>query len=265
MAAVYGDVSRPMPAARPWVLVNMVASTDGATAVDGVSGSLGGEPDRVVFGAIRAVADVILVASGTVRAEGYHAPRTPDALLVAGPGRRGQAPHPRLAIVSGSLEMDRSSSVFVDARPEARPIVVTSARADPDRRAALARVADVVEAGDAHVDLAGAVAALGARGAAVVLTEGGPSLLGQLAAADLIDELCLTTGAGGGGRRLTPHRLRRVGRRARLRPGPRPGRGRRAVPRLPPTAAADQWCFGAVLLVSRRSSRSKSPASSNSL
>ena len=32
--AAYHDVDRPAPAGRPWVLVNMVASVDGATAVD---------------------------------------------------------------------------------------------------------------------------------------------------------------------------------------------------------------------------------------
>ena len=35
---------------RPWVLVNMVASADGATAVDGRSGRLGGDrPTKQVF------------------------------------------------------------------------------------------------------------------------------------------------------------------------------------------------------------------------
>ena len=32
--AAYHDPERPAPGARPWVLVNMVASVDGATAVD---------------------------------------------------------------------------------------------------------------------------------------------------------------------------------------------------------------------------------------
>ena len=59
----------------------MVATVDGATAVDGRSGGLGGPADKGVFGAIRAVADVILVGAGTVRAERYGSPRTP-------PGRR---------------------------------------------------------------------------------------------------------------------------------------------------------------------------------
>ena len=58
--------------------------------------------------------------------------------------------------------------------------------------AAAAQVADVVLAGDDDVDLTFALAELGARGAAHVLAEGGPTLNGQLAEARLLDELCVT-------------------------------------------------------------------------
>ena len=49
LAGLYADVERRRPPDRPWVLVNMVATADGATAVDGRSGPLGGAPDRQVF------------------------------------------------------------------------------------------------------------------------------------------------------------------------------------------------------------------------
>ena len=42
------------------------------------------------------------------------------------------------------------------------------------------------------MEVAAAVAALGELGARIVLTEGGPTLIGQLAVADVIDELCLS-------------------------------------------------------------------------
>jgi len=190
-AEVYGAAARPRPEGRPWLLANMVASADGGTAVDGKSGSLGGEPDRAVFFAIRAVADVILVAGGTVRTEGYGPALTPEAHLPAR-AARGQAPHPRLAIVSGSLDLDPTSRLFVESPPESRPIIVTSATADAGRRADLAAVADVIEAGAERVDVGEAVRQLGGLGFGIVLSEGGPSLLGQLADADLLDELCLT-------------------------------------------------------------------------
>jgi len=47
-------------------------------------------------------------------------------------------------------------------------------------------------AGTHDVDLGRALAALGERGYRQVLAEGGPTLNAQLAAAGLIDELCLT-------------------------------------------------------------------------
>ena len=37
---------------RPWLMTNMIASIDGATAVDGLSGGLGGAGDKAVFRAL---------------------------------------------------------------------------------------------------------------------------------------------------------------------------------------------------------------------
>ena len=56
----------------------------------------------------------------------------------------------------------------------------------------MTEVADVVVAGDAGVELPVALAELRARGHAVTLCEGGPTLLAELVTADLLDELCLT-------------------------------------------------------------------------
>jgi riboflavin biosynthesis pyrimidine reductase len=66
-------------------------------------------------------------------------------------------------------------------------------------------VADVIIAGERDVDLATALGALAERGYARVLAEGGPTLNGQLAAAGLLDELCLTLSpllAGGEAKRI---------------------------------------------------------------
>jgi len=192
----YGADDRGAPGGdRPWVLVNMIATVDGATAIDGRSGGLGGPADKVVFGAIRAVADVILVGAGTVRAESYGSPRTP-------PG--GGAP-PRLAIVTRSLDMDLTSAVFTDAPADRRPIVVTTERSDAARRRDLEAVAEVMVAGDDDVDVGLALSKLAAQGAQVVLCEGGPSLNGHLVAADALDELCLSLApivAGGSSPRM---------------------------------------------------------------
>jgi riboflavin biosynthesis pyrimidine reductase len=92
--------------------------------------------------------------------------------------------------VSGSLAIDWSLPAF--ATPTARPIVVTSEASDPARRGEAAAVAEVLVCGEATVDLPAALVGLRERGAAVVLTEGGPRLLAELVGAGLLDELCLT-------------------------------------------------------------------------
>jgi hypothetical protein len=57
------DVHRDMPRAhaRPGVRLNLISSVDGATSVDGASGSLGGPADHEVFQAVRSVTDVVVV------------------------------------------------------------------------------------------------------------------------------------------------------------------------------------------------------------
>lgn len=184
---VYGDP--PFAAGRPGVRLNMIASVDGATVVEGLSGGLGGPGDRRVFTVLRSLADVVLVAAGTTRAEGYGpaviAPADQDARR-----RRDQAPVPPIAVVSRSLRLDWESRFFSAAT--VRPVVITVSGAPAEDRERAAGVADVVVAGDVDVDLARAVAVLGDRGARSVLAEGGPTLNGQLASAGLLDEVCLT-------------------------------------------------------------------------
>ena len=65
--SAYADM--PHAAGRPAVRLNMIASIDGAIAVDGTSGAVGGDPDRRVYAALRSLADIVLVAAGTARAE----------------------------------------------------------------------------------------------------------------------------------------------------------------------------------------------------
>jgi riboflavin biosynthesis pyrimidine reductase len=199
---LYGADSRPSLDGRPWVMANMVASVDGATTVEGVSGGLGAEGDRMVFSALRTIADVVLVASGTANAERY-GPVILDEGRSIWRAERGR-PAAGIAVVTGSLGLDLDLPLFA-AEHGPRPLILTHRAAPEDRRSALADVAEIVDVGDQTVDLTRAIGELGDRGAGVVLTEGGPGLLGQMAALDLIDELCLTVApwmAGGDSRRI---------------------------------------------------------------
>jgi len=201
--ALYAADDRPVPVDRPWVMSNMISSVDGAAALDGVSGGLGGPGDKVVFSALRSVADVVVAAAGTVRAERYGPPRTTPAQQ-ARRVARGQRPFPRIAVVSGSLDLDYTSALFGPDAPE-RPIVITGTRPSPEQLGRASEVAEVIVAGADRVDLGAALRSLHERGAGVVLCEGGPSLNGQLVADDLIDESCVTLSpllAGGDAARI---------------------------------------------------------------
>ena len=175
------------------MMINMVASVDGATVVDGRSDQLGGPGDRQVFRALRGVADMILVGAGTVRAEGYQPPRTPDDRMAVVRATAGRSARPRLVVVSGRLDLDPMAPLFAERLPvDQPPLVATVRSASADRRAALEPVADLIALGETRVDLTGLLATLGDLGARTVLCEGGPDLNHQLLAAGLVDELCLT-------------------------------------------------------------------------
>ncbi len=198
---------RPKPVGRPWVTLNMVTSIDGATAVDGVSGQLGGDGDHAMFGALRAMADGIVVASGTARAENY-GPARMDPTVRTERVARGQEPDPFVAVVSASLRIDGRTRLFDPDQSQAddrRPIVLTTSDSPEPDRTRLAAVADVMLAGEGRVDLAAGLAALEAAGANVVMLEGGPRLNAQFLADGLIDEVTVTlapTLVGGTSRRM---------------------------------------------------------------
>jgi len=187
MAEVYADM--PHQDLRPAVRLNMIVSVDGGTSWNGVSGALGGAADKALFGVLRSLTDVVLVASATMRAEHY-GPATLAPEIQEARRRRGQSPVPRIAVVSRTCQFDWSSPFFTAATH--RPIVFTVSAASDENRARAADVAEVLIAGDEDVDLTHAVTELGARGAQSVLAEGGPTLNGQLARAGLLDELCVT-------------------------------------------------------------------------
>ncbi len=168
IADVYADPSRTAHDGRPWLYLVMIASADGATAVDGASGPLGSAGDKAVFSTLRDKADMVLVGAATVRAEHYGPPRRADL---------------RIAVVSRALDIDWESSLMTSDRV----LIVTTETAGP--------VPDhipTIRTGEHDVDLAAALRELHRLGADIVMAEGGPSISGQLIAQGLVDELALT-------------------------------------------------------------------------
>lgn len=201
--AVHAAIERVPPEDRPYVLVDMISSVDGGTAIDGVSGALGGEGDRQVFRALRTVPDVILVAARTANAENYRTPQVSEATRAARL-ERGQAATPRLAVVTGELSVDLSLPMFTEPG-DTRPMVITSESAPVNRRDEVEAVAEILVAGEDRVDLPEAMHQLRRRGAGIVLCEGGPSMNGGMVGHDLVDEWCLSFSpvlAGGDSHRI---------------------------------------------------------------
>ena len=144
---------------------------------------------------------MVVVGAGTMRAEGYGPARLSDGARAR---RRawGLPPVPPMAVITRSCRLDWSARFFTEA--EQRPLVITVASAAATDRAQATEVADVIVTGDDDVDLARAASAMTERGHTNVLAEGGPGVPAQLAAAGLLDEICLTVApllAAGGAQR----------------------------------------------------------------
>ncbi len=206
MAAHLRATERPGTLDRSWILVNMVASLDGAATLEGRSGDLGGPADRMMFNALRSIADVIVVGARTAMIEQYRAPRTDDAELRLQRLRGGQRPQPDLVVItrSGNVGPFPALTAETEGDDTARVSILRW------RNAPLGWAVEHPEPADRTPEGTGTHAAVdpaipprmsdafallrSVRGYRTVLCEGGPSLLGSLHSEDLIDEWCVTVG-----------------------------------------------------------------------
>ncbi len=184
-----------------WMRANMVCTVDGAAAgPDGLSDSINNSADHVVFDLLRALADAVVVGAGTARTEGYGpltvAPRWREL-------RRRNASTDALPLVLVS-----NSGRVPTALQGADGVVV----AVPDEVAAELAThlgpASVLACGPDQVDVSILRDRLVERGWRRLHVEGGPSLLGDVLEAGLLDELCLTvvpTIVGGEAGRIVRH------------------------------------------------------------
>jgi riboflavin biosynthesis pyrimidine reductase len=173
---------------RPFVFVNMVETADGRAAVDGRTEALGGEADLELLLELRAIADAVLIGTGTLRAEGY-------ARLVRSPERRarrkaiGLAEDPLVVLLSRRFDIPWEAGLF---QASEQPVLVYSGP-DAGEPPATPAPVEVVRLEDPAP--AAALADLRARGIRALLCEGGPKLTRSLVADGLADELFLTIAA----------------------------------------------------------------------
>ena len=167
---------------RPYVVAKFAASLDGRiAAAGGDSRWITGEAARERAHRERALADAVLVGSGTVLAD--------DPALTARPGGRLAERQPLRVALDGRGRIPPTARFL---REPGRALVATAREADAGWKAAIAATgARVVECerDGAGLNLDQLLSALGARGALSVWAEGGGTLLGSLLAGGHADEV----------------------------------------------------------------------------
>jgi riboflavin-specific deaminase-like protein len=169
---------------RPFVFANMISTADGRAAVGGSTRPLGGDADLELLVQLRALADAVLIGTGTLRAEGY------DRLVKREERRArrraaGLTPDPLAVVLSRRFDVPWDAGLF--QAPDQPVIVYTGTEGEAPDVPAPVEVVWLERAAPGE-----ALADLRARGVRALLCEGGPTLLGALLADGLLDELFLT-------------------------------------------------------------------------
>jgi len=228
LARLYGSLRMPLPRSHTHVFSNFVTTLDGVVSLNRKGHASGGDisgfsvQDRMVMGLLRAIADVVIIGSGTLGVDRRHV-WTAAAIFpeLANDYRRlstalGKPAAPLNVIVSGSGGIDLSLPVFASGKVQAL-IVTTTAGA---KRLLKQTVPDSVEirairqSASANRHGASAIAASAilhevsrvSRGK-LILVEGGPHLLGYFYAERLLDEQFLTLAPQIAGRDTGDQRL----------------------------------------------------------
>src|SRR5271165_5304123 len=221
--AHYGNLGFPAPPSdRPWIYTNFVQSLDGIVSLLGKHAS-GGEiaqsrADRWLMDLLRAHADGVLMGMNTLRIEQRNRGTESRGIVF-------QVVEPELLRLREKLGKGRQRNIFVTRGKglelsqwkvfdgDAVDAVIITSPAGAIRLApqqASHPHVTVVPAGkDEEVDLALAVRKLRQHlGIEHLLCEGGPSLYGALARADLIDEKFVTIAPVEVGQRVPPEQER---------------------------------------------------------
>ncbi len=178
---------------------NFVSSLDGVVALEGMANSsqvisAKSEADRFVMGLLRSFADVVLIGAGTLRAAptSHWTPAWiyPDAAAEFAELRRtlGRTVEPQLAVLTASGDLDPQHPAL-----QAGALVFTTNLGAAKLKGRVSDPLRIVVLGDARtVDLPDVIATLRSEDHQVILTEGGPTLIGGILNVGLLDELFLT-------------------------------------------------------------------------
>jgi riboflavin biosynthesis pyrimidine reductase len=181
------------------VYSNFVSSLDGVVALGSgfsagsvISGKF--EPDRFLMALLRACADAVVIGAGTMRATPGHlwtpAHVYPDfaSSFTALREKLGRAPQPRLVVLTGEGDLDANHPAL-----QKGATVLTTKRGQDRIGSSLPPSCEVVVIGRGKTfHITRAFEELHEKGFQVILTEGGPHVVGELIANRLLDEAFLT-------------------------------------------------------------------------
>jgi len=165
---------------RPWVIAKWAMSLDGRLAnPPGTERWISSPESRELVHDLRRRVDAILVGIGTVLAD--------DPLLTARPAGERRGPR----IVCDGLARTPPESQLVRSAREWPVLLAIGPRADGDRVAVLAAAGCEIWRGpaDPHERFVALLDELGRRRVTNLLVEGGPTILTDLFAHDLVDEV----------------------------------------------------------------------------
>jgi riboflavin-specific deaminase-like protein len=175
---------------RPYVVANMVSTVDGRGALGGRTKELSSPADRALFHALREQVDAVMAGTATIAIEGY-GPLIREEARRTRRAARGLAPVPVAVTASRSLELPTTAPLFAD--PGSR-IVVLANRVGPAPASGADVIVEPVPGPDERtIDFVAGLELLRERyGVRTLLLEGGPTLLGAMLDAGVVDELFLT-------------------------------------------------------------------------
>jgi riboflavin biosynthesis pyrimidine reductase len=181
---VAGELPGAEPADRPFVCLNMIATADGRSTIEGRAGTIANRADYELFHATRARMDGVLVGAETIRVEGYG--RTINSAEARARREREGKPADAVTVVA-SRRVSLPADVGLLRSPENSVVVLTPSESGELPAGVAATVRYLREP-----DTAAAVRRLRTEfGLRSLVCEGGPNLNATLLPAGLIDELHL--------------------------------------------------------------------------
>jgi riboflavin biosynthesis pyrimidine reductase len=205
LATLYGRLHLPAHPGRPFVPGNFVTTLDGVVALNEPGHAGGGDisgfnwQDQLVMGLLRAIADAVVVGAGTLRSVPQHQwtaqyiypPQAPAyQQLRTSLGKPGP---PLNVIVTARGEVDLHLPVFQSGEVPVLLVTTThgAERIGAERLPPSVQVSALQSAGPLSARaILQAVSRV--RQSDVILVEGGPQLMGDFFAEQVLDELFLT-------------------------------------------------------------------------